>query len=159
MDDPRPTYTDIVLAYLTEGYRAWQAHERGAAAEVAARMGLSVEEDLNFRRELGLLDLIASIDYHDDPAEFWLLPKGIALMDGSTMLDSLIALPSAAMDQAALTPEAAASAKRGWTTVVRDWAVKKGLEVTWDSRRDLWELLRARYPWLPAWPGAPDGSV
>lgn len=50
MDNPRRTYTDIVLAYLEEGYRAWQARDGASADVVRERMELDVTEDMDFRK-------------------------------------------------------------------------------------------------------------
>ena len=34
MNEPRPTYWQIVLAYLQEGYRAWQERDTASGASV-----------------------------------------------------------------------------------------------------------------------------
>ena len=41
-----------VLAYLQEGYRAWQARDIASAANVEQALGLSGVEGLDFHREL-----------------------------------------------------------------------------------------------------------
>src|SRR5713101_6508648 len=111
MEQSRPSYSEIAIAYLEEGYRAWQKRSGASAAAVAEQLGLSVVEDLDFRHELAALGLIAPALTHDDPGDYRLIPRGIALMDGSPTLDSLLALPAAAFDKAAPTHEAAEGAK------------------------------------------------
>jgi hypothetical protein len=148
-ENPRPTYTDIARAYLTEGYRAWQARDGASADVVRDTMGLSVDEDMDFRRELQALDLIGGKLTSDDPGDFRLLPKGIALMDGSPTLDTLMALPAAALDRAAPSSEAAQHANGRWRSVVTEWAIKKGLDTVWENRQLLWSFLRMQFPWMP----------
>ena len=155
-ESQRPTSWDIVLEYLREGYRAWQARDGASATTVRHRRDLSVVEDIDFRRELRDLGLIALAETHDDPGEFRLLPRGIALMDGSPSLDSLLAFPLPALDRAAPTPVEADKAKRRWRIVVMEGAIKKGLDTAWDNRRALWNMLRAGSQWLPDFPGSPD---
>lgn len=158
-ENQRPTYWDIALEYLREGYRAWQAGDAASGTAVSDRMGLSVVETLDFRNELQDLGLIAVSVEHDDPWGFRLLPRGIALMDGSPSLNHLLTLPSSALDRAAPTPGEAEQAKGRWRTVVMEWATKKGLDTAWDNRQALWHMLRAGSQWLPDFPGTLDIPV
>lgn len=158
-ESQRPTSWDIALEYLREGYRAWQARDGASATTVSHRMELSAVEDIDFRRELQGLGLIVLAETHDDPGDFRLLPRGIALMDGSPSLDSLLTLPLSALDRAAPTPGEAEKAKRRWRIVVMEWAIKKGLDTAWDNRRALWNMLRSGSQWLPDFPGSSDLSL
>ena len=45
-ENQRPSYSDIVLAYLREGYRAWQARDGASAAGVERELGLSFDEGI-----------------------------------------------------------------------------------------------------------------
>lgn len=70
-------------------------------------------------------------------------------MDGSPTLDSLLALPAAALEKAP-TPQEATRAKIEWRKVVMEEAIKVGIRSAWDSRGTLWELMRGVHRWLPA---------
>jgi hypothetical protein len=137
-----------VLAYLEEGYRAWQARDGASADVVRETMKLSVEEDMDFQQQLKDLDLIGGRTSRDD-GDYRLLPKGIALMDGSPTLDSLLALPAAALEKAP-TPQEGTRAKIEWRKVVMEEAIKVGIRSAWDSRGALWDLMRTMHHWLPA---------
>jgi hypothetical protein len=149
----RPTYWEIVLEYLHEGYRAWQAHEDGASeTPVQERLDLSDQESMDFSAELERLGLIALSEEHGSAEDFRLLPLGIAFMDASPTLENLTAAPFLVVGPAAPTRTKAAEARRSWKNILLEWAIKRGLDVTWENRRLLWGQLRLQFPWLPDFP-------
>jgi len=153
----KPTYWEIVHAYLQEGYRAWLAGDGASAKSVEDRMGLSLEQSLDFRKHLVGLDLIALAETRDDP-DFRLLPPGIAFMDGSQTLEGLLALPVKAVQEAAPTPNEAQGVLRRWRDVTIEWGLKKGLDYVWENRLALWDsLVRTGQRWVPPLP--PDMSA
>lgn len=156
-DSERPTQWEIVHEYLREGYRAWLARDGASAKAVEERMGLSVQDGMDYRRHLVQLGLIALAETSDDP-DFRLLPPGTAFMDGSPTLERLLALSAEAVKQAAPTPTAANSVMRRWRNLVIEWGIKRGFDYAWDNRLSMWEgLIRAGEAWRV--PPLPPGNI
>jgi hypothetical protein len=72
----RPSYWEIVAAYLEEGYRAWQAREDASGKVVEDGLGLSGLVGLDWHRELERLELIKMEEAFNAIVAYRLAPHG-----------------------------------------------------------------------------------
>jgi hypothetical protein len=93
----RPSYWDIVVAYLEEGYRAWQAREEASADTVEARLGLSGFEGIRFRQELESQGLIEGVRVLGRTA-YNLAPRGLAFVERMPDVQRLLAMQTAVIN-------------------------------------------------------------
>lgn len=153
MNELRPTYWQIVLSYLSEGYRAWHARDVAAGVTVEQALGLSWEEGRDFQTELSGLHLIAMEEVSNAVAAYRLLPRGIAFMNGFPALDAALNSQLELIDRTSnVTPEQKQTAKRRWRDVIIEKGIEKGIDYAWEHRQTLWATLRLQFPGLPELP-------
>jgi hypothetical protein len=150
MASERPSYIDIVLAYLSEGGRAWRNRDSASAVDVQKRLGLSDWESIDFMRHLEELGLVASEEVMNSSGAYRLLPKGLAFVEGLPSLEQIVTVQARAIESSSEQPKPAKDTAK---TVVRDTLIRQALErgvaVVVDNLPYVWRVLRMQFPWLP----------
>jgi hypothetical protein len=151
MGESRPTYYDALLAYLSEGYSAYQERRDASAALVRQKLEFSRQEAFEFEKhvvELAFIDLGGHAERRI--AAYRLLPKGRLLMEQWPAIERAVTKYEQAIEEAPATSQKTKSHAKRW---LRDYIVRKvldeGIDSVWENRQTLWAMLRAQFPDLP----------
>jgi hypothetical protein len=151
MPNGRPSYSEIIVAYIEEGYRAWQTREDDASAvAVEGRLGLSPIEGIDWHRELAAHGLIIMHDALNALGAYRLAPRGLAFAERLPDLQRLLTQQTAAINA---SPAANDEEKRQAGFSVRDevykTAISKGADVAIQNAGAIWNFVRTLYAFIP----------
>jgi len=146
----RPSYWEIVTAYLEEGYRAWQAHEDASATvvEVEDGLGLSTWEGVDWHRELEGLGLIVLDRTMNAVGSYRLAPRGLAVAERLPDLERLMAQHWATIDASSGPTPEKQQAKFSLKSELLKIGVQKGADVAIANAPAVWQQLQTLFPWL-----------
>jgi len=143
----RPSYWEIVAAYLEEGYRAWQAREGASAKVVEEGLGLSPSEGVAWHRELESLGLI-TMDPVFAANEYRLAPHGLEVAERLPDIERLIARQWAVIDASTGPPAEKEQAKFNLKTELLKVGVQKGADIAIAHVPSALEQLHALFSWV-----------
>jgi hypothetical protein len=152
----RPSYGEIVVAYIEEGYRAWHARDEAWPATVVSRLGLSADEALDWQRELEGHNLIVvrQLLSAAPASPYRLSPRGLAFAERLPDLQRLMAQQTAAIDASAATPDEKRQAGFSLRAEAYKVALSKGVDFAIQNAPSIWSTIRNLYTGLPPdWKG------
>jgi hypothetical protein len=144
----RPSYWDIVVAYLEEGYRAWQAREEASADTVEARLGLSGFEGIRFRQELESQGLIEGVRVLGRTA-YNLAPRGLAFVERMPDVQRLLAMQTAVINSSSSGTDEKRQAAFSLRDEIYKTALSKGADAVIQNAGAIWNTVRTLYSNLP----------
>jgi hypothetical protein len=147
----RPSYWDIVLAYIREGDAARREGRPASAVEVEKMLGLDLAEGMGFVKYLKDRHFIATDLPQNAIGAYRLLPDGLALADGVPTLEAKLLVQTRQIEvlrkQAA--PDRTAQVTASFREVTIKLAVERGVGWVANNWRLIWQLLRGQYPDIP----------
>jgi predicted transcriptional regulator len=144
----RPSYWDIAVAYLEEGYRAWHARDEASADTVESRLGLSWQEGLRFRDELagqGLIEPVRNLGR----TVYNLAPRGLAFVERMPDVQRLLAMQTMAINSSSSGPDEKRQATFSLRDEVYKTALSKGADAVIQNAGAIWNTVRTVYSNLP----------
>jgi hypothetical protein len=146
----RPSYWEIVVAYIEEGYRAWQERDVASSQAVEDRLGLSWMEGQDWHRVLVEQDLIVMIpDIGDASTPYRLAPRGLAFAERLPDMQRLLAQQTAAVNASSSGEDEKRRARFSLRDEIYKTAVNKGADVVIQNAPTIWNTVRSLYDWLP----------
>lgn len=148
-NDRRPSYWEIVVAYIEEGHRAWHARDDASAKAVEDRLGLSVYETVDWHRELERLGLIAMHDAMNAVGAYRLAPRGLAFPERMPDIQRLLEQQTAAINASSAGEDEKRQAGFSLRDEVYKTAISKGADVAIQNAGTIWSLARTIYSFIP----------
>jgi hypothetical protein len=149
----RPSYWDIVLAYVREGHAAWRESRPASAVEIERSLGLNAVEGMDFIRHLEARGLVSARDIPmNNIGAYRLLPAGLAFAEGIPSLEQLLWAEAERIDALNATAEQRTRAKTSMREIVIKRAMEHGTDKLLESWPIIYRLLRTQFPWLPELP-------
>jgi hypothetical protein len=144
----RPSYWEIVSAYMHEGYRAWQTRDDASATVVEDGLGLSALEGRDWHRELASLGLIEMEEAFNAIGAYRLAPRGLEFAERLPDVERLIAQQAAMIDASSGPPAEKEQARFSLKAELLKIGVQKGADVAIANAPTVWHQLQALFPWL-----------
>ena len=144
----RPSYWEIVAAYLEEGYRAWQARDDASGKVVEDALGLPFQEGIDWHRELEGLDLIKMEDALNAAVAYRLAPHGLEVAERLPDIERLIAQQWKAIDASSGPTDEKRQAKVSFKAELLKVGVEKGADLAIAHVPAALQQLQTLYLWL-----------
>jgi hypothetical protein len=147
----RPSYWDIVLAYVREGHAAWRERRPASAVEVEKMLGLDLAEGMDFVKFLEDRHFITTDFATNAIGAYGLLPDGRAFAEGLPSLEAMLLVQVQRIDVllTQATPKRTAAVEISIREIAIKLAVERGVGWVTDNWRIVWQLLRGQFPELP----------
>ena len=150
MTTPRPSYWEILTAYIEEGYRAWQAHDEASSDAVERRLGLSLHEGLDWHRELERQNLIIMHDIISAASSpYRLSPHGLEFAERLPDLQKLLAQQTAAVNASGVGESEKRQAAFSLRDEIYKMALNQGAAAVIQNAGAIWNTVRTIYSNLP----------
>jgi hypothetical protein len=148
MSARRPSYWEIIAAYLEEGYRAWQAREDASGKAVEDGLGLSALEGVSWHRELEGLGLIEMERAFNAIVAYRLAPHGLEVAERLPDIERVIAQQWGAIDAINGPPAEKEQAKFSLKAELLKVGVQKGADIAIAHVPSALQQLQTLFTWF-----------
>ena len=144
----RPSYWEIIAAYLHEGYRAWEAREDASGKVVEEGLGLSGHEGLMWYRELENMGLIQMEEAFNAIVAYRLAPHGLEVAERLPEIQRFIERQAALIEESSGPAVEKDRAKFSLKAELLKVAIQRGADIAIDQAPAVWHQLKTIFTWV-----------